>query len=199
MSKNLDGTPLSVIQEQVFQETQRRKQEEHQQRLRAIQGPPPDIEQFAAVGGKNGGNNNNVKAAPAPVPLKASGAPAPAPTPAPVPTTNVPTSAKVQQNSQQNKSSDFEPISTAVPALHDDATQAAVQRFRPSPLEYSKVERSTIANIQIFFSFVLVFFLCLYIYPIMQKTPNEKRMTASRTLLISVLLGGVCMGIVQKL
>ncbi len=195
MSKNLDGTPLSVIQEQVFQETQRRKQEEHQQRLRAVQGPPPDIEQFAAVGGgRNGGNNarSAPPPLPAPTPAKASGAPVPAPASVKV---------QVQQNSQQNKpsASEFEPISTAVPALHDDATQAAVQRFRPSPLEYSKVERSTIANIQIFFSFVLVFFLCLYIYPIMQKTPNEKRMTASRTLLISVLLGGVCMGIVQKL
>lgn len=172
-ARNADCTPLAIIQEEVFQLRQRQKLAEAA-KINARPGPPPDIAQFAAVyKPEKSSFASDVTATPTP---PAPSAPAPPAPPAP---------PVQQQQAAEVKKKKSKPA-VVMP------TEFYPEDFNPAPIQTRRLRNETIAKYQLFVTITIIVFLCLYVYPVVQKTPNDRRMSALKTLAIALVISLVC-------
>lgn len=168
-ARNTDCTPLAIIQEEVFQLRQRQKLAEAAQ-INARPGPPPDMAQFAAVYKPDSTNQSP------------------------------PTQQFQQQLTQQQQQSTQQQVQQPVHPTKKKTSKSAVvvssefypEDFKPSPIQTRRLRNETLVKYQLFVVITIIVFLCLYIYPVTQKTPNDRRMSALKTLTISIIVSLIC-------
>jgi hypothetical protein len=168
-ARNADCTPLAIIQEEVFQLRQRQKLAEAAQ-INARPGPPPDMAQFAAVY-KPEKNPQTFTNTPLQQPQLH-----PQPQPQPQPQT---------EEDDRPKKKKSKPA-VVMP------TEFYPEDFNPSPIQTRRLKNETLVRYQLFVVITVIVFLCLYVYPVVQKTPNDRRMSALKTLAIAMIISLVC-------
>lgn len=167
-----DGTPLTIIQNELFEIQRQRRQIE----LQAPPGPPPDMEYYATV---------------AP-PQRQQQQPS-------VPQQNfngVPREYDVPQNKpkpilkQQQDVSDKKnkKASTApVPVDLQDPTDIKCD----VPLVQERASSESVGRVKVGLVLTLLIFICLYAYPVITNAPSDQRASALTILSIAVGLGAL--------
>lgn len=164
-----DGTPLAIIQEELFELQRQRRQVA----LSTPPGPPPDMPYYASV---------------TPPPSSAS----------PVTVTsgfvaNGPTTS--EKRVDEDKAVPKQPPKSALKNTKKKGSVAIVDLQDPLDVPYEpslvqeRLSSATVRKVKIFLMLTLFLFVCMYIYPVMMNVPNEKRMSALTLLLYSVGLG----------
>ncbi len=164
-SRNTDCTPLAIIQEEVFQLRQRQKLAEAAQ-INARPGPPPDMAQFAAVYKPQASSQE-------PPPRQYA-------------------QQQQQQPQPQQPEEDVPPKKKKSKPVVVTPTEFYPEDFNPAPIQTRRLRNETIVKYQLFVVLTLIVFLCLYVYPVVQKTPNDRRMSALKTLAVAGSISLVC-------
>lgn len=181
-ARNADCTPLAIIQEEVFQLRQRQKLAEAA-KINARPGPPPDMAQFAAV----------YKPEPSLTTTQ--------PQPQPQPTVVVQQQQPIQQQQPVRDAADDDnkdkkkkkKAAVVVP------TEFYPEDFNPAPIQTRRLRNETLVKYQLFVVTTMIVFLCLYVYPVVQKIPNDRRMSALKTLAIAMLISLICTWLIVSL
>jgi hypothetical protein len=170
-SRNADCTPLAIIQEEVFQLRQRQKLAEAAQ-INARPGPPPDMAQFAAV----------YKPQQPPQQQQQQHNTSP---PRQAPFTNQPPQPPQEEAKTVPKKKNSKTVVVT-------PTEFYPEDFNPAPIQTRRLRNETLVKYQLFVVLTLIVFLCLYVYPVVQKTPNDRRMSALKTLAAAGIISLVC-------
>jgi hypothetical protein len=183
-SRNADCTPLAIIQEEVFQLRQRQKLAEAAQ-INARPGPPPDMAQFAAVykpqHASHYASHNASHYASQHAPQQPFAATQQQPS---TPTTTTYTPQQTDEDVPPKKKKSKPVVVTPTEFYPED--------FNPAPIQTRRLRNETLVRYQLFIVLTLIVFLCLYVYPVVQKTPNDRRMSALKTLAIASVISLVC-------
>lgn len=156
-----DGTPLGIIQEELFEVQRQRRQLQ----LQTPKGPPPDMPYYASV---------------AP-PTKETNAPSKnvSNEKRDVEQQPMPTKSALKNSATKKKQT------AAVPVDLQDPTEIQV------PLVQERASSKSVRRVKIGLVLTLFIFVCMYVYPLLLNIPPEKRMSALTVLSTAVGLGAV--------
>ncbi len=160
-----DGTPLGIIQEELFELQRQRRQLE----LQTPKGPPPDMPYYATVAPPSKTHTPPSKFANEPKYDVEQPPPSP-----PV------KSALKKENAPPKKKQ-----TGAVPVDLQDPTEIQV------PLIQERTSGETVRRVKIGLLLTLILFVCMYAYPVFTNIPPEKRASALTTLSVAFGLGAV--------
>ena len=164
-----DGTPLAIIQEELFEIQRQRRQVA----LSTPSGPPPDMPYYASV---------------SPPDTKTSF----------TTTSTARKTFKTEEEEKQPKtikpSLKKKTKSVAVVDLQDPMDV----QYDP-PLVQERISSDAVRKFKFGLGLTLLIFICLYLYPVVTNVPNEKRMTALTLLAYSVGLGALSTGLYDLL
>ncbi len=158
-----DGTPLGIIQEELFELQRQRRQVE----LQTPKGPPPDMEYYATVAPPKKSSSSkpsNFSNGTGPVPREYD-----VEQPKPI----------LKNGNPKKKQTD--PVQVDL----QDPTEIQV------PLVQERASGKTVQRVKIGLVLTLLLFICMYAYPVLSNVPPEKRASALTTLSIAIGLGAI--------
>ncbi len=165
-----DGTPLSIIQEELFELQRQRRQVE----LQTPKGPPPDMEYYASVAPPNTSRKiNNFTNASVPREYVEHDDVEQQRQTKPI------LKKEVGEKGRNKKQTD--PVQVDL----QDPTEIRV------PLVQERTSSETVRRVKIGLVLTLLLFVCMYAYPVLSNVPPEKRASALTTLSIAIGLGAV--------
>ncbi len=168
-----DGTPLSIIQEELFEIQRQRRQSV----LAAPSGPPPDMPYYASVNPPNEVSSNFTN------------------TNGPLTTTSPPKNQQTQpqtqpqQQQQIRKNPNKKKAKSSAPALVGLQDPMDVS-YDPS-LVQERVSNDTVRRVKVGLLLTLFLFVCMYAYPVISNVPEDKRLSALATLGCAIGLGAL--------
>lgn len=162
-SRTDDGTPLSIIQDELFEIQRRRRQVE----LQTPKGPPPDMPYYATVAPTNNNTSNfrSNETYDVEQPQENKSAP------------KKPVTTSVKKK----------PVTNPVQVGLQDPTDIQYE----VPLVQERTSSETIRRVKTGLVLTLLLFVCLYVYPILSNVPDEKRVSALSTLSVAIGLGAL--------
>jgi hypothetical protein len=170
-----DGTPLVIIQEELFELQRQRRQVA----LATPPGPPPDMPYYASVTAPSSQNpSSNFKNTPLP-----------------------PQQPSSPQQSQQQQQQQQETPKLKSALKKKNKSVAVVDLQDPMDVPYTpslvqeRVSSESVRKVKIGLMLTLFIFICLYIYPVMTNVPNDKRMSALSVLAYAIGLGALGAGL----
>ena len=172
-----DGTPLAVIQEELFEIQRQRKQVT----LSTPPGPPPDIPYYASVNPDHEVTSNFTN-----TPAISSG-PVRNQNPQQPHTPTQQTRTQTQTQPQQNEKTKKKSRSAALVGLQDPMDVP----YDP-PLVQERLSGETVRRVKVGLLMTTILFVCLYLYPVISNVPQDKRLPALTTLIIAIVLGAIC-------
>lgn len=163
-----DGTPLVIIQEELFELQRQRRQAQ----LAAPPGPPPDMPYYASVSPPsvtttNHSNNRN----------------------------NFTRTTTEEEPVVVTDNTPPKPIKSALKKKKKAVAVVDLQDPMDVPYEPSlvqeRISNESVRKVKIGLMLTLFIFICLYIYPVITNVPNDKRMSALKLLAYSFGLGAL--------
>ncbi len=179
-----DGTPLAIIQEELFELQRQRRQVA----LSTPPGPPPDMPYYASVGPPNPSGNNSIL--PTATTTGQQGG-----------SSNF--SSTFEENDDDEEKAVRKPVKSALksPSSKKKKPVAVVDLQDPMDVPYDpslvqeRVSSSTVRKVKFGLMLTLFIFVCMYLYPVLTNVPNEKRMSALTLLAYAIGLGALGAGL----
>lgn len=166
-----DGTPLSIIQEELFEIQRQRRQTV----LAAPSGPPPDMPYYASVNPPNEVSSNFTNTNGPLTPTS--------------PQKNQQTQPQPQPQQQIRKNTNKKKTKSSAPALVGLQDPIDVS-YDPS-LVQERVSNDTVRRVKAGLLITLFLFVCMYAYPVISNVPEDKRLSALATLGCAIGLGAL--------